>query len=128
MKNYERGNIEEKAVNHFIEGFNCAEAVLMTFQEVLGLESDIIPRAATAFGGGIGLRGSICGAIMGGVMTIGLKHGRSEAGDTESLKRRYSLALELYERFKKRCGSAVCHELIDIDLTTREGRKNTVKM
>ena len=42
------------------------------------MECAAIPRIATPFGGGIGGRGEVCGAVTGAVMAIGLKHGREE--------------------------------------------------
>jgi len=115
--------ISERAANHFEAGFNCAESVLMSLAESIGVGSDLIPKVATPFGGGIGRRGSVCGALTGGVMAIGLKLGRSDVRDTKRREESYEKALELFKRFEKEFGGALCYDLIKLDLTTPEGRE-----
>ena len=66
----------EKAVSLFNEGFNCAESVLMSMQEFLGLEMN--PTVATGFGADIGRKGSVCGAVTGVILAINLKYGRKK--------------------------------------------------
>jgi len=120
--------ISERAAKYFEAGFNCAESVLMSFAESIGVRTDLIPKIATPLGGGIGRRGSVCGALTGGVMAIGLKVGRSELKDTKSREESYEKALELFKRFEKEFGSALCYDLIKLDLTTSEGRKKINKV
>ena len=115
--------ISERAAKYFEAGFNCAESVLMSFAESIGTRSDLIPKIATPFGGGIGRRGSVCGALTGGVMAVGLKVGRSELKDAKRREESYETALELFKRFEKEFGSALCYDLIKLDLTTPEGRE-----
>ncbi len=75
----EKEEVMGKAVLYFTTGFNCAEALLLALQEALNEEeNNIIPRIATPFGAGIGGRGSVCGALSGAIMAIGLKYGRME--------------------------------------------------
>ena len=120
--------ISERAAKYFEAGFNCAESVFMSLAESIGTKSDLIPKIATPFGGGIGRRGSVCGALTGGAMAIGLKVGRSELKDTKSREESYEKALELFKRFEKEFGSALCYDLIKLDLTTSEGRKKINKV
>ena len=115
--------ISERAAKCFESDFNCAESVLMSLAELIGVKSELIPKIATPFGGGIGRRGSVCGALTGGIIAIGLKFGRSEPKDTERKEESYKKALELFKRFEKKFGSALCYDLIRLDLTTPEGRK-----
>jgi len=115
--------ISERAAKHFEAEFNCAESVLMSLAESIGVSSKLIPKIATPFGGGIGRRGSVCGALTGAVIAIGLKLGRSEAENTKSRDESYEKALELFKRFEREFGSVLCYDLIKLDLTTPEGRK-----
>ena len=87
----------------------------------LGMENEVIPRIATAFGGGIGGGGVICGAVVGSVMAIGLKYGREEPSQPRD--KAYALALEFCRRFQEEMGSLSCRELTGIDLSTPEGQK-----
>jgi C_GCAxxG_C_C family probable redox protein len=87
----------------------------------LGIENPIIPRIATAFGGGMGGVGSVCGAVVGAVRAIGLAHGREEP--SQSRDRAYELTRQVYQGFQQEMGSTICRELTGLDLTTPEGVK-----
>jgi C_GCAxxG_C_C family probable redox protein len=90
-------------------------------QEELGIASDLIPGIALGFGGGLGRRGLVCGALNGGVMAIGLRHGRMR--ETEDKDTVYALVLELCRRFEGRHGSALCRDLTGCDFTNPEDRQ-----
>jgi C_GCAxxG_C_C family probable redox protein len=110
----------EKAANFFRQDYNCAQSVLLTMQEYYGIRRNrLIPKIATAFGGGIGRRGSLCGALTGAIMAIGLRHGTNKTVLAEKEKA-YQIALRFYEQFVKECGSPFCRELIGYDLTNPE--------
>jgi C_GCAxxG_C_C family probable redox protein len=110
----------EKAANYFKQDYNCAQSVLLTMQEYYGIRRNkLIPKIATAFGGGIGRRGSLCGALTGATMAIGLRHGTNKTVLIEKEKA-YEIALKFYDQFAKECGSPFCRELIGYDLTNPE--------
>ena len=67
----------QKAKDYFDQGFNWAESISLSFKDYLGMDSSLIPKLATGFGGGIGRKGSLCGAFTGAVMAIGMKIGRA---------------------------------------------------
>ncbi len=117
----EKEKLEEKAVSFFQEGFICSESVLMAMQDYLGLA--INPGIATGFGGGIGRKGSVCGAVTGGVLAINLKYGRQKAEEENIKEKAFSKALEFYKRFEEKMGSAICYDIIQCDLKTEEGQK-----
>lgn len=118
----------EKAANYFKQDYNCAQSVLLTMQEYYSTpKNKLIPRIATAFGGGIGRRGSLCGALTGAIMAIGLKHGTEKTVQIEKEKA-YQIALEFYNRFAKECGSPFCRELIGYDLTKPEELEKVRKL
>jgi C_GCAxxG_C_C family probable redox protein len=93
--------------------------VLLAVRQELGIETDLIPRIASAFGVGIGGRGEVCGAVSGGAMAIGLKHGREEPW--QSRDQAFALAQELCRRFEEEMGSIHCRQLTGMDLSTPEG-------
>jgi C_GCAxxG_C_C family probable redox protein len=92
---------------------------LLAVSQQLGINSEVIPRIATPFGGGIGGRGEVCGAVIGSVMAIGLKHGREEPSQPRDTA--YALAREFCQRFEEETGSLSCRELTGMDLSTSEG-------
>ncbi len=111
----------DMALNYFNKDYNCAQSVVLAMREFYGVKRNpLIPKMATAFGGGIGRSGSLCGAVTGGVMAIGLKYGtdRTELIDKETA---YAVAVEFYERFVKEFGSPFCRELTGCDLRDPKG-------
>ena len=110
---------EDRALELFKEGYNCAESVLMATCEALGRIDPDIPRMATAFGGGIGRSGSVCGALTGAAMAIGLVHGRNTSKEPPAPA--YERAQRLYGEFHRAMGTTLCRELTGVDLGTPEG-------
>ncbi|MCI2105589.1 MAG: C-GCAxxG-C-C family protein [Intestinimonas sp.] len=51
--------------------YNCCQAVLVPFAEERGLDTEAAFRLAAQFGSGM-RRGSVCGAVTGGLMALGL--------------------------------------------------------
>lgn len=51
--------------------YNCAQAVLMSFAEKAGLSEEAAANISANFGSGM-KRGSVCGAVTGGLMVLGL--------------------------------------------------------
>ena len=85
----------------------------MALGESLGVGSELIPRMATGFYGGVG--GShrwICGALSGGVIATGIAFGREKPG--ESKEEVDVLVQRLLDDFEKRFGSVNCYELVGI--------------
>jgi C_GCAxxG_C_C family probable redox protein len=112
----QKNSLGEKAVKRFLEGYNCAQSVLLAMFEYWNGKNELIPKIATAFGGGIGRCGSVCGALTGGVMALGIKYGSNEPSLEKRLKA-YEIAQKFYKKFKKQHGSVFCRELIGYDLS-----------
>ena len=85
----------------------------------LGLQSPAVPRMATPFGGGMGALGSVCGAVSGALMAIGIAQGRDQP--SQSRDHAYELTRQVYRGFQQEMGSTICRELTGLDLTTPEG-------
>ena len=90
------------------------------------VKNELVPKIATGFGGGIGRCGSICGALTGGVMAIGVKCGTNEPLMKERLKA-YETAQKFYRQFEAHNGSVLCKELIGYDLSVPEQRDKATK-
>ena len=82
----------------------------------------MIPKIATGFGAGIGGRGTVCGALSGGVIALGLVFGRKDPVREEG-KRPYWFAQELFMQFKEEFGSVMCADITGCDISSDEGRK-----
>jgi C_GCAxxG_C_C family probable redox protein len=84
-------------------------------------ENDVIPSIASAFAGGIGNTGSVCGSVIGAVMAIGLKQGKAET--MEDMLRNLKVTQEFRRRFEDEMKTINCREMTGIDLSTEEGIK-----
>lgn len=51
--------------------YNCAQSVVIPFAKAAGVSDETARRMAANFGGGM-KRGSVCGAVTGGLMALGL--------------------------------------------------------
>ncbi len=117
-----KSQYQARSMELFRSGFYCAESVLQTIAESLGIHSDLIPKIATGFCSGISRTGGMCGAVSGAIMGINLAAGRNSPA--ESIELCYSLTQKLISRFEKQHGSVICRQLIGCDLATEEGQRN----
>ena len=92
----------------------------MAVAESQGIESDLLPKIATGFCSGLARTGGLCGALSGGIMSLGLLTGRSEPG--ASVDENYALVGDLIDQFEEKFGSINCKELTGVDLGTGEGQ------
>lgn len=113
----------EIAEAKFVEGYNCAQSVLFSFCDNLGLETDCALKLSCGFGGGMGRKGEVCGAVSGGILVLGLKFGRGQNDARLQTDLAYAKIREFMSRFSQKHGSCLCRELLSgCDLTTPEGQ------
>ena len=110
----------EQAVETFLSGFNCAQTVLSTFSEELGMDKDQALKVSCGFGGGMGKLQETCGAVTGAIMVLGLKHGIAEI-DPEIKEANYQRVKDFTTKFEEIHGSIKCMDLVKTDLNTPEG-------
>ncbi len=109
----------------FNSGYRCAESVLMAVAESRNIQSDLIPRIATGFCGGVSNTNGTCGAVSGAIMAINLLKGRNEP--TELREENYKAVQRFIEGFQNQFHSIQCGELTGCDLRTEEGKKAFVE-
>ena len=102
----------EKAAQLFLQGYNCAQAMMVAYCDVTGLTPDFAARMASSFGGGMGRMREVCGAVSGMLMVAGLLYGYKTPGDDVSKKAHYTLVQELAGQFRNEVGSIVCREIL----------------
>ncbi len=113
----------EAAEAKFVEGYNCAQSVLFSFCDELGLDVDNAFMLSCGFGGGMGRMGEVCGAVSGGIMALGLKFGRREKDERAQTDIAYLKIREFMNRFSAKHGSCLCRELLSgCDLSTPDGQ------
>lgn len=112
--------VRKEAEAYFNNGRCCAESVLLTLANAQGIKSDLIPRIATGFCGGMARTGCQCGAVSGAMMGIDLVLGRSQP-DTSN-QDCYEAIQRLIREFEAEFDSRYCYELLGCDLNTPEGQ------
>ena len=101
-----------KAAELFLQGYNCAQSVAVAFCDVTGLDEKNTARAVSAFGGGMGRLREVCGAVSGMFFVLSFLYGYDTPGDDESKKKLYTEVQELAGKFRERCGSIICREIL----------------
>jgi C_GCAxxG_C_C family probable redox protein len=122
----QKSALPEKATNLFLNGYNCAQSVLLAMFEHWNCKNDLIPKIASGFGGGIGMCGSTRGALIGGVMALSIKYGSNDPS-AEKRQECYRLVKNLYKQFEAKHGTVLCRQLIEYDLSTRKGLEEARK-
>ncbi|MGA2317301.1 MAG: C-GCAxxG-C-C family protein [Thermodesulfobacteriota bacterium] len=95
----------------------------MSFKDYLKIKDSALPQLASGFGGGIGHKGSICGALTGAVMAIGMKMGRTDPKDRKTLQKVYDKCQGFWSQFEKEFGNINCYNIIGIHLDNEEERQ-----
>ncbi len=113
-------DVRRLAEEAFDSGLYCAEAVVTALARAQGIDSDLIPKMATAFCSGMSSTCGPCGALTGAVMGISLSLGRVNV--RQSVKASFTATHELVRTFEKEFGSRDCAQLLGCDISTPEGQ------
>lgn len=111
-------NRVDHAVTCFRQGLACSQAILSTYGTEFGLDRETALRLGDGFAGGMAGLGNTCGAVVGSIMVIGLKHGRIKASDRRAREKTIEVVREFVRRFESRNSSAVCRELLGCEIDT----------
>lgn len=99
---------KEKVKKLRAEGYNCAQAVVMAFSDLTGLDDATAAATAAGLGGGVGGMKEICGVVTGMTIAYGLIT-RAPASEKAKV---YAQVRELASRFKDlNSGRMLCREL-----------------
>lgn len=116
-------NRSDIAVEKFLEGYNCSQAVFFAFCDDLNIDKNLALKLACGFGAGMGRKQEVCGAVSGGILVLGGKYGRGEHEDGSAMELSYKKTQDLINGFDKKYGTAICRHLLDgCDLTTEVGQ------
>ena len=102
----------QKAVELFMQGYNCSQSVFLAFADLYGMDEDMAKRVSAGFGGGVGRMRMMCGAVSGMVMLAGLDAGQTEGNDRKGKADCYTVVQGLVNKFKDENGSVICAELL----------------
>lgn len=106
----------EKAKYYFEKGYNCAQAMIYAFSDILPADKEILLKLSSSFGGGMGRLREVCGAVSAAFMIIGMLYGYDtpETGDIK--KKHYERIQAIAEELQEKNGSIVCRELLGLNI------------
>ena len=106
-------NHVDLAAELFMGDCNCAQAIVVAFCDLTGLEKDFAARLASPFGGGMGRMREVCGAVSGMFIVTGILYGYDDPGEKDADKKaHYRLVQELAGKFREEIGSIVCRDIL----------------
>ena len=108
-------NHSELAVENFMRGYSCSQAVVVAFCDVTGMKPQYAARLSSSFGGGMGRMREVCGAVSGMLTVAGLLYGYSTPGDDAAKRAHYTLVQALAGQFREEHGSIICREIKGVD-------------
>lgn len=106
--------IEQTACENERIYHGCCRSVLNALQVHLGFENNAVIKAATALGGGVSRTGEACGALLGGLMAIGLVYASDTLDDSRTslaYQETMNRGAKLCDKFKKEFGGLRCHDV-----------------
>lgn len=111
---------KEKAMQSFLDGYNCAQCMMLAFEDMLTIDLDTALKIASPFGGGMGRLREVCGSVSGMFMVLGFVKGYNEPGNYEGKKELYEHVQELARRYEEANGSIICRDLLGLNVKKEE--------
>ena len=105
----------ERAQAYFKAGYNCAQAVVMAFDDVMQISPDELARLAAPFGGGMGRMREVCGTVSGMTFLAGAIKPSSNPSNLEERKENYALVQLFADKFREENGDIVCRRLLGLE-------------
>ena len=103
--------LDQKAKRYLSISGNCAQSSFLALSEQFGLGDGTTLKALTPFPG-IALRGETCGAVVGGLLALGLVYGRDRLDDWEGHLRSLRPARAFCRAFENEFDSTMCGEVL----------------
>jgi len=102
----------EKAAHDYEKEFHgCSRCVFKPLQEYLDLGDLSTFKASTPLAAGIAMRGETCGALVAGLMAIGIATGSEEIGNERAFLSSLAAGFRFAKRFEKEFGTTSCTEI-----------------
>jgi C_GCAxxG_C_C family probable redox protein len=109
--------VRKQAYDYDFKCHGCSQAVVRTFLDVFEEENTLLFQAASPFAAGMSMTGNNCGALIGGLMILGVVFGRRRMADgMEGIIDGIRPARRLVRHFQKRFGTLNCSEITQTDL------------
>lgn len=105
----------ERAKELFLSGYNCCQSVVLAYDDITGMDSELAATISASFGGGMGRLREVCGAVSGMSMVAGFISPCPTNHDAIAKKNNYALVQRFAETFREQNGNIVCRKLLGLD-------------
>jgi len=118
IKEEKLGRVERRAYELLDKYHGCAQCSLLAIQEAYELRDDLLSKASVVLSGGVGGMRSVCGALTGASLALGMKYGRDvsvlEGPEEEAIEIEYAAiepVAKLSKWFEREFGSITCRDI-----------------
>lgn len=102
----------ELAIKYFKDGYNCAQAVALSFSDIVNIPKDQLLKIASPFGGGMSRLRETCGAVSGMLILAGLLYGY-DSPDDDAKTELYKKIQRIAYQFEIDNNSLICRKLLN---------------
>jgi len=103
--------IEREADAYEADFHGCSRCVLRPLQDHLNLGDDESFKASTPLAAGVAMRGETCGALLGGLMAVGMATASEDMSDTDALRNSLAAGFRLAKKVEKAFGTTNCTKI-----------------
>jgi len=103
--------IEKDAHDYEREIHGCSRCVLKPLQDHLALGDESSLKASTPLAAGVAMRGETCGALLAGLLAIGMVTANEDLKDTNALANSLASGFRFAKKFEKAFGTTNCTKL-----------------
>lgn len=104
----------QKARQNFLDGYNCCQAVMLTFSDIFEIDEKTVATIASGFGGGMARMREVCGTVTAMGMAAGFISPAIQPKNMAERTANYALVQELAGEFRTENGSIICGELLGL--------------
>ncbi len=104
---------QKRAEEIFRQGYNCCQAVLLAFSDIIeGADEQVLATIGTGLGGGVARLREVCGAVSAMAIAAGFIKPATDPKNMAERTENYALVQNFASKFRKERGSIVCRELL----------------
>jgi C_GCAxxG_C_C family probable redox protein len=102
----------EKAAHDYEEKFHgCSRCVFKALQDHLKLGDGKALKASTPLAAGVAMRGETCGALLGGLLAVGIVTAKEELDDSDAMTNSLGAGFRLARKVEKEFGTTNCSKI-----------------
>ena len=103
--------IEKEAHNYEKNFHGCSRCVLKPLQDNLDLGDEASLKASTPLAAGVAMRGETCGALLGGLLAVGIATASDDIEDLDALANSLAVGFRLARNVEKEFGTTNCTKI-----------------